>query len=67
MEAGADEGGGRGWLVAGERAKEKKKTEQRRKMKAEKIIKVHGRKAEEIAMHANGRTRANDMEYHNLH
>lgn len=35
-------------------------------MKAEKIIKVHGRKVVEIAMYANGRTRAIDMEYYNL-
>lgn len=37
-------------------------------MKAERIIKVRGRKAAEMAMRANGRTqKANDMECHNLH
>lgn len=53
---------GKGWVK-----KKEKKMKQRRKMKAEQIIKVRGRKAEETAMHANGRTQANDTGCHNLH
>lgn len=44
-----------------------KKESEREEQKAEKIIKVRGRKAEEMVMHANGRTQANDKKCQNLH